>query len=344
MSYLPRADDFVPRPGYDYTPVGPEDFIFNHNTTNSLSPTEDNLSDTPPLSENLKKYRFYFGIYLPCNHSHTVDPLSNTAVACLTPAPFTMSFHHHACITHHKKLILYFTSKDNKIPDVSISFTTTYRAYNSNIVAKKGLDFIYGKVYRNFRRTPSSSTKVRKRQEARFDASIRHTFHNANLQIDAPMDDKLRAAQHHMLLFQENQQFSKPIKHLRYKKKFIIPKQDDYTFLLPFPETNTIPIVATSDFSHIDSSVVSPPFGNSTPPPSVIDIFENVPLHYILLIPEEPFYEGGLHNQPSRNRIRKHNLKPLTVGSHAWLAHMKEIYDIHIEDTKYELDKIDAGI
>ncbi|POG79073.1 hypothetical protein GLOIN_2v1529827 [Rhizophagus irregularis DAOM 181602=DAOM 197198] len=158
------------------------------------------------------------------------------------------------------------------------------------------------------------------------------------------MDDKLRAAQHHMLLFQENQQFSKPIKHLRYKKKFIIPKQDDYTFLLPFPETNTIPIVATSDFSHIDSSVVSPPFGNSTPPPSVIDIFENVPLHYILLIPEEPFYEGGLHNQPSRNRIRKHNLKPLTVGSHAWLAHMKEIYDIHIEDTKYELDKIDAGI
>ncbi|CAB5201793.1 unnamed protein product [Rhizophagus irregularis] len=237
-----------------------------------------------------------------------------------------MSFHHHACITHHKKLILYFTSKDNKIPDVSncktfkdFHATHIYNRWAKKKTPKKGLDFIYGKVYRNFRRTPSSSTKVRKRQEARFDASIRHTFHNANLQIDAPMDDKLRAAQHHMLLFQENQQFSKPIKHLRYKKKFIIPKQDDYTFLLPFSETNTIPIVATSDFSHIDSSVVSPPF-------------------------EEPFYEGGLHNQPSRNRIRKHNLKPLTVGSHAWLAHMKEIYDIHIEDTKYELDKIDAGI
>ncbi|GET62535.1 uncharacterized protein OCT59_019061 [Rhizophagus irregularis] len=136
-----------------------------------------------------------------------------------------MSFEHHACIIHHKKLTLYFTSKDNNIPDAStcknfkdfhatrlynrwaktkihnnfsnrlgISFTTSYHVYNSNIIAKKGLDFMYGETYQNFKHTSSSSPKVRKRQEARLNASIRHTFHNTNLRVDAPMDDKLRAA------------------------------------------------------------------------------------------------------------------------------------------------------
>ncbi|EXX79517.1 hypothetical protein RirG_004780 [Rhizophagus irregularis DAOM 197198w] len=173
---------------------------------------------------------------------------------------------------------------------------------------------------------------------------MRKTFHNAKLTPDAPMDDKLQAARHHKFLFQENQHFSTPIKHLRYKKKFIVPKQDDYTFPLPFPETNTNLMVAMSDLNPIDSSVVSTLTGNSTPPSSIIDTFENVPAHYVLLIPEEPFYKGGLLNQPSRSKIRKRNLNPLTVGSNAWLAHMKEIYDQHEEDMKYEREKTDAGI
>ncbi|PKY35976.1 hypothetical protein RhiirB3_457679, partial [Rhizophagus irregularis] len=53
MSFI-RIDDFVPRPGYDYTPPGPIDFIFNDNFTNSSPPTEDNLSITPSSSEHLE--------------------------------------------------------------------------------------------------------------------------------------------------------------------------------------------------------------------------------------------------------------------------------------------------
>ncbi|CAG8617383.1 3267_t:CDS:2 [Rhizophagus irregularis] len=246
MSYFPRADDFAPRLGYDHTLTGPEDFIFNHDTIQRVSPTEDTLSDTLSPSYDLEDF--------------------------------------------------------------------------------------------------SSRPKVKKRQEARFNASMRKTFHNAKLTPDAPMDDKLQAARHHKFLFQENQHFSTPIKHLRYKKKFIVPKQDDYTFPLPFPETNTNLMVAMSDLNPIDSSVVSTLTGNSTPPSSIIDTFENVPAHYVLLIPEEPFYKGGLLNQPSRSKIRKRNLNPLTVGSNAWLAHMKEIYDQHEEDMKYEREKTDAGI
>ncbi|PKC74372.1 hypothetical protein RhiirA1_388169 [Rhizophagus irregularis] len=145
---------------------------------------------------------------------------------------------------------------------------------------------------------------------------MRKTFHNAKLISDAPMDDKFQAARHHKFLFQENQEFSTPIKHLRYKKKFVIPKQDDYTFQLPFPETITNLMVPASVLNHTDSSV-RPPIGNPTPPSSVIDIFENVPAHYILLILKEPLYEGAL---------------------------MKKIYDDHEEDMIYERKKTDAGI
>ncbi|PKB94487.1 hypothetical protein RhiirA5_438654 [Rhizophagus irregularis] len=136
-----------------------------------------------------------------------------------------MSYDRHACITHHKTLVLYSISNDNKILDDSsyktfkdfhasrlynrwakkkqyqnfsnrlgISFTTSYHAYNTKAVATKGLDFIYGKKYGNLQFTPSSCPKVKKRQEARFNALVRHTFHNAKLDDNAQMDDKLRAA------------------------------------------------------------------------------------------------------------------------------------------------------
>ncbi|PKY32338.1 hypothetical protein RhiirB3_450456 [Rhizophagus irregularis] len=279
-----------------------------------------------------------------------------------------MSLHRHACIIHYKQLTLYFISKENKIPDDSnrntfkdfhatrlynrwtkkkihhnfsnrlgISFTTTYRAFNSSVVANKGLDFIYGKVYRDFSYTPSSSTKVRLRQEKRWNALTRHTFRNAKLGADAPMEDKLRAARHHALLFQEKQLFTKPIKHLRYKKKFVAPLQGYYTFPLPPSEAKRTS-VAVPSVPLLNVNSVAPVTIDDPIPPVFIDPFENVPAHYIPLIPDSPIYDGGVLNQPSRNKIRKRKLIPLTVGCEAWLAHMEEIYKKHLENLQYDLD------
>ncbi|EXX71993.1 hypothetical protein RirG_073580 [Rhizophagus irregularis DAOM 197198w] len=321
-----------------------------------------------------KKYRFYFGIYLPCNHTHTVGPLTNTAATCSIPVPFTMSHYRHACIIHHKKLVLYFLSKDNKIPDVSncktfkdfhatrlynrwvkkkkyqnfsnrlgISFTTSYQAYNTNVVATKGLDFIYGKKYGNLQFTPSSSPKVKKRQEAHFNALVRHTFHNAKLDDNAQTDDKLRAARRYKLLFQENQLFTAPIKHLRYKKKFIEPSTGYYTFPIPLLKIKTVSASAIAETICNVSSVATTL--NDNPTSSVnTDNWENVPEHYIPLIPQSAIYEGGLLNQPSCMKIWKKKLQPLAVGSAGWLAHMKEIYDDHSERMEYEQERIIAGI
>ncbi|PKC59234.1 hypothetical protein RhiirA1_469759 [Rhizophagus irregularis] len=190
-----------------------------------------------------------------------------------------MSFKHHACtIIHHKKLTLYFTSKDNNIPDASTcknfkDFHAT-RLYNrwaktkihNNFSNRLGISFT----------TSYHAYNIRKRQEARLNASIRHTFHNANLRVDAPMDDKLRAARCHTLLFQENQQFTKPIRHLHYKKKFIVPSK----------------IVAPDDLKDVIGSVVSPTISDDILPP-VLDNYDNVPAHYLLLILDKPFMKAA---------------------------------------------------
>ncbi|PKK68015.1 hypothetical protein RhiirC2_782801 [Rhizophagus irregularis] len=240
-----------------------------------------------------------------------------------------MSNHYHACIIHHKSLLLYFILKDNKIPDDSkaksfkdfhathfykrwtkkriknnfsncleISFTTSYYMYKCNAIAKKGFNFIY---------------------EAHFEALQRHTFNNANLKKDASTEDKLR------------------------DKKFIVPSPGYYTFLLPYSGHETIskPIAAdkycaiTSDKLSTSSDLVLLPND---------DKFRNVPAEYILLIPARSIYEGGLLNQPSRLKVKKCKLKSLTVGSDGWLAHMKEIYE-HDQRKKKEAQKeIDADI
>ncbi|CAG8730526.1 81_t:CDS:2 [Rhizophagus irregularis] len=182
MSYFPRADDFAPAPGYDHTPAGPDDFIFNHDTTRTVPPTED-----------------------------------------------------------------------------------------------------------------------------------------------------------------KNQQFTAPIKHLRYKKKFIEPSKGYYTFPISFPETKTVPAPAIAETICNVSSVAS--ISNGNPISSVnTDNWENIPEHYIPLIPQSAIYEGGRLNQPSRMKIWKKNLQPLAVGSDGWLAHMKEIYDHHGTMTKYEQERIIAKI
>ncbi|PKK61548.1 hypothetical protein RhiirC2_718337 [Rhizophagus irregularis] len=121
-------------------------------------------------------------------------------------------------------------------------------------------------------------------------------------------------------------------------KKFVAPLQGYYPFPLPFSERKRTSVVVPSDLPHNVSSVVSPTIIDPTPS-VVVDIFKNVPAHYIPLILDGRFYDGGVYNQPSRTQIRKRKLKPLTVGSEAWLAHMEEIYNIHLEKLQYDLDR-----
>ncbi|CAB4415006.1 unnamed protein product [Rhizophagus irregularis] len=267
-----------------------------------------------------------------------------------------MSKHRSACILHHKKLVLYIIPKDENSPynndcrhpkdfhadllhrrwkskriynhfsqRVGISFDSKYHAYGLHNVVKKGSDCIYGKVYFNFKHRHSTSLRTEKRQHARFESLCRRVFNSSNLQPDATGDDKFLAAKRKTFLFDEKQHICKRLKHLRYKKKFITPLQSYYNFSLPFPDQDIgiIPVQPVKDI-HVptEESIVS-----------TDSILDKVPSHLIPLIPVEPFYVGGLLNQPSPGKIRGKKLQPLVVGSDAWLAHMEEVYKEH-EATK----------
>ncbi|GBC22134.2 hypothetical protein GLOIN_2v1674323 [Rhizophagus irregularis DAOM 181602=DAOM 197198] len=329
MSYFPRADDFALAPGYNYTPAGPDDFIFNHDTLQTVPPIDDTLSDTPSFHNDFDDIRPF------SSPNKTYIFSTKYKNRCKTFKDF-----------HASRLYNRWTKKkfhQNFSNRLGISFTTSYHAYNTNVVATKGFDFIYGKTYGNLQFTPSSSPKVKKNQEARFNALVRHTFHNAKLDDNALTEDKLQVARHHKLLFHENQSFITPIKHLRYKKRFVVPSKGYYTFPIPFHKPRTVSVPAIVEPICIDSSVASTSSKNSKSPVNTNN-WENVPEHYIPLIPPFPIYEGGRLNQPSRLKIQTKQLQPLAVGSDGWLALMKEIYDDYISSTKYEQGKIDAGI
>ncbi|CAB4433730.1 unnamed protein product [Rhizophagus irregularis] len=277
-----------------------------------------------------KKYRFYFGIYIPCNHFCTTNRLNTTVHTCTVPVPFTLSKGRSACILHHKKLVLYITPKDEIPPHdnnccnpkdfhadllhrrwaskrisnhfsqrLGISFDTKYHAYGLNNNAKKGSDCIYGKIYFNFKHRHSTSIRTQKRQHARFDSLRRQIFHSSNLPPNANRDDQFLAAKRKCFLFDAEQHICKRLKHLRYKKKFSTPLQSYYNFPLPFPDQDIgiIPVQPVKD-----NNIPIDELSISTDP-----ILDKVPSHLIPLIPDYPLYAGGLRNQPSALKVKKKN-------------------------------------
>ncbi|UZN99119.1 uncharacterized protein OCT59_000399 [Rhizophagus irregularis] len=95
----------------------------------------------------------------------------------------------------------------------------------------------------NSKITRSDNPNVRKRQQARFERKCKQVFHKSDLTADASLEDKLLASKRKGFLFQQSQNFRKPIMHLKYKKKFQVPLQRYYTFQLPFLESSTLPEV-----------------------------------------------------------------------------------------------------
>ncbi|PKY58061.1 hypothetical protein RhiirA4_479641, partial [Rhizophagus irregularis] len=158
----------------------------------------------------------------------------------------------------------------------------------------------------------------------------------SNLQPDATRDDKFLAAKRKTFLFDEEQHICKKLKHLSYKKRFIIPSQSYYNFSLPFPDQDIgiIPVQPVKDNDVPTDELIA-----STDP-----LLDKVPSHLIPLIPEDPIYAGGLFSQPPSRKVIKKNLQPLMVGSDAWLAHMEQIYKQHEAQERYKEHLLACGI
>ncbi|CAB4422152.1 unnamed protein product [Rhizophagus irregularis] len=116
---------------------------------------------------------------------------------------------------------------------LGLSYNTRISANNIDSILKKGRTYMYNKVYNNLTFVPSNKANVKKKQTARFERHCRRILHNSALTENATVEDKLIACKRKGFLFLPSAEFTKPVMHLRYKKKYQIPLQRYYNFKIP---------------------------------------------------------------------------------------------------------------
>ncbi|PKY57365.1 hypothetical protein RhiirA4_428932 [Rhizophagus irregularis] len=232
-----------------------------------------NTSTKTFFNFSYKRYRFYFGIYIPCSFKETSNN-PYTPPTCRIPSPFIMSNDRCACINHQKDLAKQNFFKnikpkankpirqttedfiDNKASHANllyhrwlsgqpkhhyskrlgISFISSIHARDANSILKLGNKHMYRKVLSNLQRIFSPNLRTQQKQKKRFTRACRRIFSKMRLLPGrtAQHSDYLSIARKNKFIFLKNQYIKHPIRHLLYKKAFTEPNADDYPFLVPF--------------------------------------------------------------------------------------------------------------
>ncbi|CAB4417787.1 unnamed protein product [Rhizophagus irregularis] len=224
--------------------------------------TNDYLMSTTPI-------RFYFGIYIPCDHSIKSKDLPIAPSSCAVPSPIVMSNNRYGCGLHffekyqektvftrnnngemishnhrqdkksHANLIFErWQKKETKIISslrTGISYNSRYIVCNSLQSVKAGRTHIYNKLMNNFQHTPSNNPRTAAKQKQRFERSCRRVLKEQVIKPGAVSNvaSKLAAAKKCNFLFLPSQKFTRRVNHLHYKKINEVPAQKDYTFTIP---------------------------------------------------------------------------------------------------------------
>ncbi|POG63843.1 hypothetical protein GLOIN_2v1682224 [Rhizophagus irregularis DAOM 181602=DAOM 197198] len=246
------------------------------------------------FSFSYKRYRFHFGIYIPCEHVCT-PALSNSLTRCHSPSPFVMSLNRRACgthqpefsrtkINHHLKPVPeldpgYTNSKSshaNHVYDLwqhrwkneifsnrlGIQYNVCYVANSTNFVRKHPGAYIYRKHLSNFKLNHSSNPATKRKQETRFKRHCARVLKTIDPTSRTLKDYKLSAGRRFRFLFDESQHIYSPLHHLKFKKfstEKLLPDPDDYRFKIPH---HTLPNCSTTS----QPSTLSRPSGVNTIP------------------------------------------------------------------------------
>lgn len=92
---------------------------------------------------------------------------------------------------------------------------------------------MYRKKYLGLKFTPSTNKKTRQREEARFKRYCNRIFKIRKLGAPSSLETQLIKAKRSRFLFLESQFIDKPISHLKYSRKSLLPDAQDYKFLTP---------------------------------------------------------------------------------------------------------------
>ncbi|CAB4408026.1 unnamed protein product [Rhizophagus irregularis] len=248
---------------------------------------------------------------------------------------------------------------------LGISYNTRITVNHIDNILKKGRTNIYNKAYDNLTFCPSNKVNVKKQQTARFERQRRRILHNSALTEDASIEDKLIACKRKGFLFLPSKQITKPVMHLRYKKKYQIPLQRYYNFKIPSLQASQdaeirqeVHIVkyfnstkhnlsfdpsekSNEASSSHDLEVISNPIRTISP---TLDVNASIStsskkvqstIHHelvILPIPEEllPFVPSEPIYKNGKTfayltKQEQRTLKPLIVGSKYWIKAVKSI-------------------
>ncbi|PKB98698.1 hypothetical protein RhiirA5_430949 [Rhizophagus irregularis] len=270
------------------------------------SSRERNTTTRTFFNFTYKKYRFYFGIYIPCSQQQSPSPFYPLCEECHIPSPFVMSHCRRACVMHQPSFFRNDTfnnvrkqghqaitsttivpannkgSHANLLHDrwncqkkkaiisqrLGISYKESYLARTKGSVIHHANKHMYRKRLDTFSITRSKNIKTAKRQEIRFRRACRRTFHAKEHNRLDTMRHRLITAQRYRFLFLPSQYIYKPIKHLQYTHGIDYP---DYGFKIPYNQ----------DAFNIPIHMVEP----YNPTPSGF-----FPSKYKDIIPKEPIY------------------------------------------------------
>ncbi|CAB5215473.1 unnamed protein product [Rhizophagus irregularis] len=198
--------------------------------------------------------RFYFGIYVACNHLPTKKFLHQKTTPCCVLCPFVQNFNRHACAQHHSTIaqetdtpsvnqetpapvnnivhhksfhanIIYEKYNNNSRQKIfsnrlGISYTTRYEARNVDSILPpyKATGPMYTKIYENFSRTLSSNPHTAARQKAHFNRSCQRIFNDnkSTSGMALKLRHKIRLANRRKFLFYPYQKISARIPHLNF--------------------------------------------------------------------------------------------------------------------------------
>ncbi|POG62847.1 hypothetical protein GLOIN_2v1784798 [Rhizophagus irregularis DAOM 181602=DAOM 197198] len=206
-----------------------------------------------------KKYRFYFGIYIPCSQQQSLSPFYPLCEECHVPSPFVMSH----CRRHQAITSTTIVLANNKGSHANL-LHDRWNCRKKKAIISQRLGISYKESY--LARTKGSvihhanKHMYRKRLDT-FSITQKHN------RLDT-MRHRLITAQRYRFLFLPSQYIYKPIKHLQYTHGIDYP---DYGFKIPYnQDAFNIPIHTVEPYN-----------------PTLSGFF---PSKYKDIIPKEPIY------------------------------------------------------
>ncbi|PKY52749.1 hypothetical protein RhiirA4_470579 [Rhizophagus irregularis] len=170
-----------------------------------------------------KRYRFHFGIYIPCcvTHQRSINIFHNIKNDSQT--------HNNTFNNKQNHAIRLFNEWKNRNKKhiysnrLGISYEVSYQANAKEYLDKYNNKSIYRKCLENFRiRHRSRNKSQTKKQKRRFERACKSVFNNrgnrkAKSQPAITLEDRLHRARQHRFLFLPSQYIYKPIQHLKYR-------------------------------------------------------------------------------------------------------------------------------